>query len=93
MIYSYFGQRGLKMLRKTITVTDQQNAWIKSQIESGQYGNDSEYMRDLVRKDQEYNQKLSALQAALKEGEDSGESTLSVNDILIKVKKDLNINA
>ncbi len=77
------------MLRKTITVTDQQNTWIKSQIESGQYGNDSEYMRDLVRKDQEYNQKLSALQAVLKEGEDSGESALSMNDILTKAKKDL----
>jgi Arc/MetJ-type ribon-helix-helix transcriptional regulator len=49
-------------------------------------------MRDLVRKDQEYNQKLSALQVALKEGEDSGESTLSMNDILIKVKKNLNID-
>jgi len=80
------------MLRKTITVTEQQNSWIKSQIESGQYGNDSEYMRDLVRKDQEYNQKLSALQVALKEGEDSGESTLSMDDILIKVKKNLNID-
>jgi antitoxin ParD1/3/4 len=80
------------MLRKTITVTEQQNSWIKSQIESGQYGNDSEYMRDLVRKDQEYNQKLSALQVALKEGEDSGECTLSMNDILIKVKKNLNID-
>jgi antitoxin ParD1/3/4 len=80
------------MLRKTITVTEQQNSWIKSQIDSGQYGNDSEYMRDLVRKDQEYNQKLSALQVALKEGEDSGESTLSMNDILIKVKKNLNID-
>ena len=80
------------MLRKTITVTEQQNSWIKSQIDSGQYGNDSEYMRDLVRKDQEFNQKLSALQVALKEGEDSGESTLSMNDILIKVKKNLNID-
>jgi len=80
------------MLRKTITVTEQQNSWIKSQIDSGKYGNDSEYMRDLVRKDQEYNQKLSALQVALKEGEDSGESTLSMNDILIKVKKNLNID-
>ncbi len=27
--------------------------WIKSQIDSGRYGNDSEYVRDLIRKDQE----------------------------------------
>ncbi len=75
------------MLRKTITVTEQQDAWIKSQIASGQYGNDSEYMRDLVRKDQAYKQKLAALQYAIKEGVDSGVSTLSMNDILLKAKK------
>ncbi len=80
------------MLRKTITVTQQQDAWIKSQIKSGQYGNDSEYMRDLVRKDQEHKQKLSALRSALKEGEDSGISALSMNDILVKAKKKFDID-
>lgn len=80
------------MLRKTITVTEQQDFWIKSQIASGEYGNDSEYMRDLVRKDQEYKRKLSTLRAALKEGEDSGTSALSMNDILVKVKKKLDID-
>ena len=30
--------------------------WIKSQIENGRYGNDSEYVRDLIRKDQERRQ-------------------------------------
>ena len=80
------------MLRKTITVTEQQDSWIKSQIKSGQYGNDSEYMRDLVRKDQEYKQNLATLRCALQEGEDSGVSTLSMNDILIKAKKKLDIN-
>ena len=56
----------------------------QDQIKSGQYGNDSEYMRDLVRKDQEYKQKLSTLRLALKEGEKSGVSALSMDDILLK---------
>jgi antitoxin ParD1/3/4 len=30
-------------VRKTITVTDQQDNWIKAQIEAGHYTNDSEY--------------------------------------------------
>ncbi len=34
-------------IRKTITVTAQQDAWIKSQIEDGHYTNDSECIRDL----------------------------------------------
>lgn len=35
------------MQRKTITVAQQQEARIKSQVESGEYGNDSEYSRTL----------------------------------------------
>jgi antitoxin ParD1/3/4 len=80
------------MLRKTITVTEQQDSWIKSQIESGQYGNDSEYMRDLVRKDQEYKQQLATLRYALQEGEVNGISKVSMNDILTKAKKKFDVN-
>jgi len=39
-------------VRKTITQTSKQDAWIKAQIERGDYTNDSEYIRDLVRRDQ-----------------------------------------
>ncbi len=31
--------------RKTITVTEQQDQWIKAQIEGGGFTNDSEYIR------------------------------------------------
>ena len=40
-------------VRKTITVTDQQDSWIKAQIDAGRYTNDSEYIRDLIRREQE----------------------------------------
>ena len=40
-------------VRKTITLTDQQDDWIKSQVERGDYTNDSEYIRDLIRRKQE----------------------------------------
>ena len=36
-------------VRKTITLTDQQDDWIKAQVEGGHYTNDSEYIRDLIR--------------------------------------------
>jgi len=41
----------MSMHRKTVTLTKQQDDWIKSQIESGHFGNDSEYIRDLIRRD------------------------------------------
>ncbi|MEM9989088.1 MAG: type II toxin-antitoxin system ParD family antitoxin [Pseudomonadota bacterium] len=43
----------MMMIRKTITMPEPMDDWIKSQIDSGRYGNDSEYVRDLIRKDQE----------------------------------------
>jgi antitoxin ParD1/3/4 len=60
-------------IRKTITLTDQQDDWIKSQIGAGHYTNDSEAIRDLIRREQERNAELEAVRQALVEGENSGE--------------------
>jgi antitoxin ParD1/3/4 len=59
-------------VRKTITLTDQQDSWIKAQIEAGHYTNDSEYIRDLIRREQERSAEAEAIRAALIEGEASG---------------------
>ncbi len=68
-------------IRKSITFTEQQDIWIKQQIEKGDYTNDSEYLRDLVRKDQANQQKLDELKAAVQEGLDSGISDKTVDEI------------
>jgi antitoxin ParD1/3/4 len=60
-------------VRKTITLTDQQDRWIKSQIDAGYYTNDSEFIRDLIRRDQERSAEIEAIRAALIDGENSGE--------------------
>ena len=60
-------------VRKTITLTDQQDSWIKSQIDAGHYTNDSEYIRDLIRREQERSAEIEAIRAALVDGENSGE--------------------
>ena len=59
--------------RKTITVTDQQDNWIKAQITAGEFTNDSEYIRDLIRRDQASKAEIETIRAALIEGEQSGE--------------------
>ncbi|MFZ6720508.1 type II toxin-antitoxin system ParD family antitoxin [Undibacterium sp. Ji49W] len=61
-------------VRKTITLTDQQDDWIKAQIVAGHYTNDSEYIRDLIRREQDRNTEIEAIRAALIEGEASGEA-------------------
>jgi antitoxin ParD1/3/4 len=60
-------------VRKTITLTGVQDDWIKAQIASGRYTNDSECIRDLIRREQEHDSEIEAIRAALIEGERSGE--------------------
>lgn len=76
-------------IRKTITITDQQHDWVKSRIASGGYTNDSEYFRDLVRQDQVRNAKLEQLQAALVEGEESGISSRTPQEIRQAIREEM----
>lgn len=64
----------MSMQRKTITLTEQQDAWVKTQIKSGHFGNDSEYIRELIRRDQQAQEQLERLRMALIAGEESGEA-------------------
>ncbi len=73
-------------IRKTITVTDKQDEWIKAQIASGGYTNDSEYFRDLIRRDQERSARLLALKHAVAEGLQSGDSDKTVSHIMQEVE-------
>jgi antitoxin ParD1/3/4 len=60
-------------VRKTITLTTQQDDWIAAQVAAGSYTNDSEAIRDLIRQAQARHLEIEAIQAALIEGEQSGE--------------------
>lgn len=68
-------------IRKTITLSDNQDAWIKAQIARGAFTNDCEYIRDLLRRDQEGQNKLSDLKQAIAEGLESGVSDRSLDQI------------
>ncbi len=69
------------IIRKSITFTQQQDTYIKSLIEKGFYTNDSEYVRDIVRKDQENRRNIIDLQDALVDGMESGISNETIDTI------------
>ena len=79
----------MTVVRKTITLTEQQGEWVKTRIATGDFTNDSEYFRDLIRRDQARNAQLDALRAALIEGEQSGVSPRSADDILQSARERL----
>lgn len=74
-------------VRKTITFTDQQDKWIKAQITAGDFTNDSEYLRHLIRMDQSRNNKFSTLKTAIAKGIASGVSDSNVPDIMKEVEE------
>ena len=74
----------MSVTRKTITVTDQQDSWVKSQIAAGQFTNDSEYIRDLIRRDQANNAEIDSIRAALIESEESGKPQAFDGDLFKK---------
>jgi antitoxin ParD1/3/4 len=87
MIIVSVGEAAMATRRKTITLSEQQDEWVKARIESGDYTNDSEYFRDLIRRDQEQSDKLRALRQAIQEGLGSGVSDRSMKDIWADVKR------
>ena len=72
----------MRTVRKTFMPTDQQKQWIKVRIAAGDFTIDSEYISELIRRDQEENVKLQAIKSAIQEGLDSGVSDKTVPQIM-----------
>ncbi|VAW00719.1 hypothetical protein MNBD_ALPHA06-1809 [hydrothermal vent metagenome] len=79
----------MAITRKTIAITDQQEAWIKAQIASGNFTSHSEYVRNLIRKDQESQDGFAHLQKLITEGIASGHSEQNLEQIREAAKKKL----
>ena len=61
------------MATMNVSLPESMKAWVELQTETGLYGNASEYIRDLIRKDQQRREAIEALQAAISAGIESGE--------------------
>lgn len=74
------------LVKKSITVTEQQDKWIQAQIAKGYYASDSEIFRELIRerqiREEETVKKIETLRTALIEGEQSGFSDRTPDEIM-----------
>ena len=74
------------MATMNVSIPDPMRKWVEAQIKSGHYSNASDYIRDLIRRDQEYKDKYNALLKALKAGEKSGVSKRTIDEVWKEVK-------
>ena len=61
--------------------------WVEAQAQTGRYANASDYVRDLIRRDQERSDKIAAMQRHVDEGLASGAGALTRDDIFAEAKK------
>ena len=79
------------MIKKSITVTETQEAWIQAQLSTGQYASDSEVVREALREKQMRMAEIERIRNALNAAEESGFSAIDKEDIRASVKADLKL--
>lgn len=60
------------MATMNISLTDKLKNFVEEKVESGDYSNASEYVRELIRKEQDRAKAIAEIQVLLDEGEASG---------------------
>ena len=69
------------MASMNISLPGQMRDWVEEQTKSGRYDNASEYMRDLIRHDQDRASKIAAMQKLVDEAMEGGDTTKSLSEI------------
>ena len=66
--------------------------WVEARSETGRYGNASDYVRDLIRRDQERTDKIAAMQRLIDEAEESGVSPLSMAEVRAEARRQAGVS-
>lgn len=74
------------MAQMNVSVPDPMKEWCEQQVRLGRYSTTSDYVRDLIRRDQDTQRGVSALQAAIDKGLASGSSNRTLDEILADAK-------
>lgn len=82
----------MSMIKKSITVTDQQEAFIQAQLATGQYASDSEIIREALREKEQRTAEIDMLRAKLVASEQSGASSRTPEQVRQETKARLKAN-
>jgi len=80
------------MAQMNVSVPEQLKAWAESRVAEGRYSSTSDYVRDLMRRDQERAEKVANLQRLVDEGRASGLSNRSMKDILAAARQQAGVD-
>ena len=72
--------RGVMMATMNISLPDAMKDWVEEQVGS-RYSNVSDYVRDLIRKEQDHSAKVAAMQKRVTDGINSGKGSYSMDEL------------
>jgi antitoxin ParD1/3/4 len=75
------------MATMNISLPDQMKNWVEEQAGGGRHGNASDYVRDLIRRDQERQDGIARLQKLIDEGLGSGVSERDLAMVLAEARR------
>ena len=78
------------MTRQSISLTQPNDEWLKIQVDSKEYSSKSELVNDLVRQARKQQRQIDWISSKLENAENSGFTTDSKEQILLKSKSLLN---
>lgn len=77
------------MATMNVSLPDPMKNWVETQAKSGKYSNSSDYVRDLIRRDQARAEKVAYMQGLVSDAIQGGVSECSSEDIRSRVKNRL----
>jgi antitoxin ParD1/3/4 len=77
----YLSDLEVAMATMNISLPDPMKQWVEAQADTGRYSNASDYVRALIRRDQERADKVAAMQRLVDEARARGLSAETMEDI------------
>jgi antitoxin ParD1/3/4 len=84
---SLFDIRRIKMATMNISLPEAMKGWVEAQAETGKYSNSSDFIRDIIRREQLREEKIARMQALVDEARAGGISPNMPEDIRQRVLK------
>ncbi|MCZ8193121.1 type II toxin-antitoxin system ParD family antitoxin [Brevundimonas sp.] len=81
------------MATMNISLPAQMKAWVESRSADGRYANASDYVRDLIRRDQVRTEKIAHLRILIDEAEASGLNDQTPREVIEELRTELRRSA
>ena len=80
------------MATMNVSLPDPMKGWVEDQTRTGRYSNASDYVRDLIRRDQERAEKIAHMQGLVDEARAGGVSKRSMSEIRDEARRQAGVD-